>query len=166
MNYCIHLKKRKNKPYCNILKQEISFSRCRECVNKEYKFKFKKCPINKNNCALQEKNSLKSSKKVQIKTKRGKLAKLERNRYSVLTDNMDSCIICGNPRQALHEIFEGRNRIRSMQYNAIIPLCFSCHTIIHNNRNISLYYKQRFQQIFEEKNSREEFIKIFGRSYL
>ena len=36
-NYCIHLKKRKNKPYCNVIRKEISLSQCRECVNKEYK---------------------------------------------------------------------------------------------------------------------------------
>ena len=36
-NYCIHLKKRKNKPYCNLLNKEIPFSLCRECDNKEYK---------------------------------------------------------------------------------------------------------------------------------
>ena len=36
-NYCIHLKKRKNKPYCNLLNKEIRFSLCRECDNKAYK---------------------------------------------------------------------------------------------------------------------------------
>ena len=170
MNYCIHLKKRKNKPYCNILKQEITFSRCRECVNKEYKIKFKKCPINKNNCALQEENSLKSSKKVQIKAKRGKIAKLERNRYSVLTDDVDKCIICGQPRQALHEVFYGKNRINSIKHGMVIPLCNNHHTGsdgIHFKRNIDMYYKQ-LCQIYWEANigTKEEFITVFGKNYL
>ena len=46
-NYCINLKKRKNKPYCKIKNREITFSICNECDNKEYK-KFtsnKKSPI-------------------------------------------------------------------------------------------------------------------------
>ena len=37
MNCCIYLKKRKNKPYCNFNKKEITFSLCRECDKKEYK---------------------------------------------------------------------------------------------------------------------------------
>ena len=36
-NYCINLKKKKNKPYCKFLNKEITFSLCRECDNKEYK---------------------------------------------------------------------------------------------------------------------------------
>ena len=36
-NYCINLKKRKNKPYCKLLNKEIEFTLCRECDNKEYK---------------------------------------------------------------------------------------------------------------------------------
>ena len=39
MNYCIYLKKRKNKPYCKLLNKEITFSLCRECDKKEYKKK-------------------------------------------------------------------------------------------------------------------------------
>lgn len=36
-NYCINLKKRKNKPYCKLRNEEIQFSLYRECDNKEYK---------------------------------------------------------------------------------------------------------------------------------
>ena len=36
-NYCINLKKRKNKPYCKLKNEEIRFSLCRECNYKEYK---------------------------------------------------------------------------------------------------------------------------------
>ena len=36
-NYCINLKKKKNKPYCKFLNKEITFSLCREYDNKEYK---------------------------------------------------------------------------------------------------------------------------------
>ena len=40
-NYCIHLKKKKGQPYCNLDKKEIPFSYCRECSKKEYKIKNK-----------------------------------------------------------------------------------------------------------------------------
>ena len=46
MNYCINLKKRKNKPYCKLLDKEITLSRCRECDNKEYRSKNQKIKKN------------------------------------------------------------------------------------------------------------------------
>lgn len=36
-NYCINLKKKKNKPFCKIKNKDITFSLCREYDNKEYK---------------------------------------------------------------------------------------------------------------------------------
>lgn len=38
-NYCIYLKKRKNKPYCNLRKENIELAECRNCSNKEYRTK-------------------------------------------------------------------------------------------------------------------------------
>ena len=156
MNYCIHLKKRKNKPYCNIIRKEISLSQCRECGNKEYK-----------KSTLKEKSPVKSGT---MKNKSSKLAKLERNRASVFTDDLEHCILCGKPREHLHEIIYGKNRINSIKYNFVIPLCANHHTGkdgIHFNKDLDLYYK-RLCQIYFENNigNRIEFIKTFGRSYL
>lgn len=156
MNYCIHLKKRKNKPYCNVIKKEITFSLCRECGNKEYK-----------KSTLKGKSPVKSRT---MKNKSKKLAKLERNRFSVLTDDLEHCILCGKPKEHLHEIIYGKNRINSIKHNFVIPLCANHHTGkdgIHFNKDLDLYYK-RLCQIYFENNigNRIEFIKIFGRSYL
>jgi len=88
MNYCIHLKIRKNKPYCNVLKEEITFSLCRECGNKEYK---------SNSNQIEKKSTLKRKSPVKsgkLRSKSNKLAKLERNRFSVFTDNKDKCMFC------------------------------------------------------------------------
>lgn len=150
MNYCIYLKKRKNKPFCTLRNEEITFTKCNECNEKSYK-----------------KNDIKISK---IKNKSNKLAKLERNRFSVFTDDLEHCILCSKPREHLHEIIYGKNRINSMKYNFVIPLCANHHTGkegIHFNRELDLYYK-RLCQIYFENNigNRIEFIKIFGRSYL
>ena len=57
MKYCKHLKKRKNKPYCNLLKQEITLSQCRECVNKEYRFPVKWKIENRKNVKISNKKS-------------------------------------------------------------------------------------------------------------
>lgn len=164
MNYCINLKKRKNKPYCKLLDKEITLSRCRECDNKEYSLKNQKI---KKNTQSREKEP---NKKVKMHNKSKKLAKLERNRFSVFTDDLEHCILCGKPREHLHEIIYGKNRINSIKYNFVIPLCANHHTGkdgIHFNKDLDLYYK-RLCQIYFEKNigNRIEFIKIFGRSYL
>ena len=180
-NYCIQLKKRKNKPYCNLINKEIPFSLCRECDNKEYKKSdikiskksgfWSKSPvksrqINKNAQSLTKK----PVKNTKMHNKSKKLTKLERNRVSVFTDDLEHCILCGKPREHLHEIIYGKNRINSIKYNFVIPLCANHHTGkdgIHFNKDLDLYYK-RLCQIYFENNigNRIEFIKTFGRSYL
>jgi hypothetical protein len=177
-NYCINLKKRKNKPYCKLLNKEINLSLCKECDNKEYKksTSIKKSPIASglsNNCQMRKNTQLLekiSPKRVKMRNKSNKLAKLERNRKSVFTEDLEHCYICGKPRVHLHEIIYGKNRINSIKYNFVIPLCANHHTGkdgIHFNKDLDLYYK-RLCQIYFENNigNRIEFIKIFGRSYL
>lgn len=172
-NYCIHLKKRKNKPYCKLLDREITFSLCRECDNKEYK----KSTSNKKSTATSgqmRKNAQsftkEQKKKIKMHNKSKKLTKLEKNRKSVFTEDLEHCYLCGKPREHLHEIIYGKNRINSIKYNFVIPLCANHHTGkdgIHFNKDLDLYYK-RLCQIYFENNigNRIEFIKIFGRNYL
>lgn len=100
-----------------------------------------------------------------MKKKSSKLAKLERNRFSILTNNLDYCIICGKARQDLNEIYPGRNRQNSMKYGLVIPMCRSCHTKYTNDRNMQLYWMKLGQEKFEEMY-KEDFISIFKRNYL
>lgn len=172
-NYCIHLKKRKNKPYCKLLDREITFSLCRECDNKEYK----KSTSNKKSTATSgqmrkyaQSFTKEQKKKIKMHNKSKKLTKLEKNRKSVFTEDLEHCYLCGKPREHLHEIIYGKNRINSIKYNFVIPLCANHHTGkdgIHFNKDLDLYYK-RLCQIYFENNigNRIEFIKIFGRNYL
>lgn len=170
-NYCKNLKKRKNKPYCKLMNKEITFSQCRECVNKEYK-KYdynKKSPVISGriaqSSALSLQSSVKSAVKVQYKSK--KLKKLERNRRSVFTDDLEHCYLCGRKKDDLHEIFGGRNRINSIKYNFILPLCRECHSINQNNPLFNDYWHRQGQLYWEEFiGTREEFIKVFRRNYL
>lgn len=217
-NYCIHLKKRKNKPFCKLLGREIALSECNsinaENKCKEYKTRNKENSFykSKNNqmknpmyslqnsakplqtlckypqssaeqCSNVQTNSNSSQikknaqsltkkpvKKVKMHNKSKKLTKLERNRTSVFTDDLEHCYLCGKPREHLHEIIYGKNRVNSIKYNFVLPLCANHHTGkdgIHFNKELDLYYK-RLCQIYFENNigNRTEFIKIFGRSYL
>lgn len=147
---CKYLKRKLNKTiYCNKLKKVIKMSSCNNCKYKEYKT---------NIC----------EKSTKIKKITPKLAKLERNRKSILTDNLDYCIICGSPKEHLHEVFFGKNRLNSIKYNCVIPLCSDCHTKIHNDIELDLFYKKMCQKKFLEFYHKDlnGFIDIFKKNYL
>lgn len=86
-NYCIHLNERKNKSYCKLLNKEINLSECNSINSKnkcrEYKAKNEKNSVYK--------NDIKISK---IKFKSKKLVKLEQNKKSVFTDDLELCYLC------------------------------------------------------------------------
>ena len=103
-----------------------------------------------------------SPKKVKMRNKSNKLAKLERNRKSVFTDDLEHCYICGKKKNDLHEVYAGRNRINSIKYGFVLPLCRQCHSLNQNNIVFNEFW-HRQGQLYWEKNidSREEFIKMF-----
>lgn len=103
-----------------------------------------------------------------MKYKTNKLAKLERSRFSIFTDDLDTCMFCGMSATDLNEIFRGRNRRNSMKYGAVQPLCRKCHTKITNNTELEEKWKIKGQkQVMEYyKMSVKEFIDIFHRNYL
>lgn len=103
-----------------------------------------------------------------MKYKTKKLANLEKNRFSIFTDNLNICMFCGMKATDLNEIFRGRNRKNSMKYGAVIPLCRRCHCKITDNYNLEMKWKIKGQEkIMNYYNINiEEFINIFGRNYL
>lgn len=100
-----------------------------------------------------------------MKNKTYKLAKLERNRISILTDDLTHCYICGKTKQHIHEVFFGRNRQNSMKYGCCIPICLYCHQMIHNNIELDSKIKKEMQIRFGEIYD-EDFISIFKKNYL
>ena len=108
---------------------------------------------------------VKSDTKNVIKKKSSKLAKLENNRFSILTDDLTKCYLCKNKKQDLHEIFGGKNRQASMRYGLVIPVCRQCHTGIDKDIQLMLDLHQLGQRAFESKY-KEDFIKVFGQNYL
>lgn len=100
-----------------------------------------------------------------MENKSSKLSKLERNRFSIITDNLDYCIMCGQRKQDLNEIYPGRNRQNSMKYGLVIPMCRSCHIKYTNDRNIQLYWMKLGQKKFNEVYD-DDFLEIFRRNYI
>lgn len=102
-----------------------------------------------------------------MKNKSNKLAKLERNRYSVFHDGK-KCYLCDSEYQLTwDEIFKGRNRKKSMEYGFCIRLCLNCHRKINEDYDYINYWQKKSQEYFETHcGSRDDFLSIFYRNYL
>lgn len=91
---------------------------------------------------------------------------------SVFTDNMDNCIFTGSPYVERHHIFGGHYRNKSEQYGFVVPLRYDLHpngarVNPKYRKQVDNYLKKMAQEYFEKHcGSREEFMEIFGRSYL
>ena len=175
-------KKRTVYLYCIELRKEITFNDCKDCPYKEYKVcrnssfegnfgqkqqkNSKKCLKIVEKCAIQQKNSTKMSKNVQIKKKSSKLAKLEKERFSLFTDDNNKCFMCGSTYNLTwHEIFRGRNRPNSMKYGLCLRFCINCHELYQENKKFNDCWHIKGQLKFEEVYSDLDFVKIFGRNY-
>lgn len=100
-----------------------------------------------------------------MRRKSSKLAKLERNRYSILTDDLEHCFYCGRSPVDIHEIYGGANRKVSMANGFCVPLCRHHHELVTRNEGASLL-KEICQQEYERTHSREDFMRLVGRNYL
>ena len=150
MNNCIYLKQKFNHKFeCKKNKQEICLKDCSNCPYKEYK----ECTKSQKYCA-------------KMKTKSSKLAKLEKERFSLFTDDLEHCIICGKKKDNIHEVIYGKNRINSMKFGLTIPLCNYHHQMIHSNSVLSNEYKKRGQLLFERNYPDLKFEDIFKKNYL
>lgn len=106
-----------------------------------------------------------------MKYKTSKLRKLEANRYSIMTNNLDKCYLCFGVDNCdcnidIHEIYGGANRQISMQNGFCIPLCRYHHSLITRDNASSLILKKQCQKKFEETHTREEFMCLVGKNYL
>lgn len=92
------------------------------------------------------------------------------SRFSIITDDLEHCIICGSPRVEIHHIFGGANRSNSEKYHLIIPLCHNHHNEppngVHHNDKMMLWAHALGQLYFETVADHSRFMEIFGRDYL
>lgn len=94
-------------------------------------------------------------------------------RYSIITDDLNHCIVCGKTKEALHEVFFGTaNRKKSIEHGLVIPLCNYHHNMsdagIHFNRELDLTFKRIAEEkwlIYNDKN-KSDFIAEFGKNWL
>lgn len=85
------------------------------------------------------------------------LAKLKKTKNSILTQDFDSCYICGEEAVQCHHIFNGADKELSEELGLLIPVCVSCHKKVHDVDG---------GKTLKEEAQREYLVKIFGRCYL
>ena len=67
---------------------------------------------------------------------------------------------------SIHEIFAGRNRINSMKYGFVLPLCMRCHQELQEDITFNDKWKKKSQMYFEEYIGTRDDLSIFRRNYL
>ena len=103
--YCKNLSKKVNgKIKCKIKKQVITLDKCKNC------------------------SDFNLVRNKPIKKVSNKRSKLEKNRFSIFTDNFNQCYYCKrkikeNEKLDLHEVYGGSNRLRSIKMGFVVPLC-------------------------------------------
>lgn len=86
---------------------------------------------------------------------------------SIMPFDVNVCIECGGRGTQTHHCIFGKNRKWSEKYGLKIRLCNECHYRLHNqDEQLAMKYRKMAQEAFEASHSRDEFRKIFGRSYL
>lgn len=77
------------------------------------------------------------------------------------------CVICGRVENLeVHHLLCGAQRRKADAYGLVVMLCHDCHMQVHGSAEMMRRSRMAGQRLFERKHSREEFIRIFGRSYL
>ena len=92
-------------------------------------------------------------------------------RFSVLTDDLEHCIVTGSSRVEIHHVFNGPDHDMSEKYGFLIPLRPDWHNgspySIHMDQKFDEEWKRYAQKYYEEHiGSREEFRREFRQSYL
>lgn len=143
--YCIYQRNRtKNyKPilYCKNLRQQVTWEQCK-------------------NCSMVERGRV-----MVIKNKSNKLAKDEKNRFSIVQEDMSYCFFCDKQAQSIHELIGGMNRQTSIKWGLCVGACLRCHRILENNEKIKQKYQALGQDVFEKKYSHELFMQEFKMDY-
>lgn len=104
-----------------------------------------------------------NKKNTEMKKRSSKLAKLERDRDKGRVKS-GLCDYCHKYSERLdpHEVYGGSNRQRSIKNNFVKNICRNCH----DNPEVIEQLRIDVQKEYEKNHTREEFIKIIGKSYI
>ena len=136
-------RRKKYKPYiyCKFYKQQITLTKCENCSTR----------------------LLPSYTKIKNKSK--KLEKIEKNRFSIIQEDMSICFFCGREAESIHELIGGIDRLTSIKYGLCVGACLKCHRKIEDNEKSKQKYQKIAQEKFEEKYSHDLFMQEFKMDY-
>jgi hypothetical protein len=148
---CINCKARHKKGilfyYCTLKKESIDINLCKTCKNRRYP-------------------KVKPMKQTELKKVSKKHAKSERERYSIITNDLEHCIENKNHTGHIdkHEAFRGCRRGLCKKWGLVLPLCEKCHS----DPKIELKWKIKGQLAFMKhyNKTEEEFVEIFKINFL
>lgn len=108
---------------------------------------------------------------VKMKKKSYELAKIERYRTSIFTDDLKVCYLCGlkgivRAASDKHEILYGSNRKNSMLFGYVLPLCRTCHDSMHKNHVLTKLWCKKCQVYHEKKYGVQDWFDKFHRNYI
>lgn len=83
----------------------------------------------------------------------------------------DFCCECGRSYAETHEVYFGKNSYLSKVHKMQAKLCYECQRGTYgvhgkHGHELDMKLKKKYQRIFEEAYSRQEFMRIFGKNYL
>lgn len=159
---CMYLKQKINRNLeCKKDKNRIPFKDCKNCPYREYK---------SNNTQIRKPlqiNYKQPQTTTKLKNKSNKLTKLEKNRFSLFTDDKDKCMFCSSETNLTwHEIFRGRNRQNSMKYGLCLRMCLKCHELYQEDPIFNDLWHKKGQAKFIETYPDLKFEDIFKINYL
>ena len=134
----------------------------------------------KSNSSLRAKQSLRDSYAAKIKSGEKSKPKVSNKAYkpsykyfSVFTDDLNTCLITGDSKEAgaaieIHHIFGAANKANSEKYGFIMPVRNDWHKLesysLHQDIELKNYWKRKCQTYWLENiGTKEEFIKVFGK---
>jgi len=86
---------------------------------------------------------------------------------SIMQDERRCYITGRTDRLDLHHVFSGPRRKASTKYGCWCWLTHEIHMELHDrNKELDKMLRRACQEKFEEIYSREEFMEVFGKSYL
>lgn len=87
---------------------------------------------------------------------------------SIIEDDLPNrCYLCSRyGGMHIHHMLHGAYRKAADRYGLTVHLCPECHRKLHDTGVNDLALEQIAQAAFEKTHTREEFMEIFGRSWL
>lgn len=75
---------------------------------------------------------------------------------SIITDDMETCYVCGRRADEIHHVFHGPDKKLSEELGLMVPLCRPCHNKVH-------HVGGEYDRLLKVDAQRAYLIKVFGR---